>query len=140
MVFVVPAILAGLLGLLANAADDPAAYVPRLRLMFLGSVGLGYLGLTLFVWLMARGWRRWGALLLALVAIRVAYVPTIATAVVVTGWMDWFGRLLGVTKLEGPIHYTLACNCLDDFFRNLFRRNQFPTIDGFVFIFIDPPT
>ena len=109
IVFVVPAVLAGLLGLVANGAEGAEAYIPKLRLLFLGAASLGYLGLAAFVWLKTRGWRRWGALVVGLAAVRVAYLPVIATALVVTGWLDWLGRMFGVEKLAAPVHYALAC-------------------------------
>jgi len=108
-VFVVPAVLAGLLGVLAHQAESPAAYLPRLRLLFLGSVALGYLGPAAFIWRKAQGWRRWGSLLLALATLRAAYLPVLGAAFLTAAWCDRLGRALGAESLGGLIHYALAC-------------------------------
>ncbi|MHC4576554.1 MAG: hypothetical protein ACYTFD_14550 [Planctomycetota bacterium] len=101
--------LAGLLGLLAHAGEAPDEYLRRVRLLFLGSVALGYLGAAALILRTTGGWRRWGALVLALAATRVCYVPVLAAAFLLAGWCDWCGRLFGAQSLGGPIHYALAC-------------------------------
>lgn len=110
MVLVVPAVLAGFLGILAHQAGDAAAYLPRLRLLFLGAAALGYVGVGIFCLKKLRGWRLAGALVVALVALRVCYLPILSLALLVTGWLDWLGRTaFSATNLDGPIHYALAC-------------------------------
>lgn len=105
----VPAILAGGLGLLAHAAGDDAAYVPRLRVVCLGAAALGYLGIAVFVWRTARGWRRVLTLLAGLVAVRACYLPVLGLSVFLAGWLEWLARALGAGALSGPVHYALGC-------------------------------
>lgn len=110
MVLVVPAVLAGFLGVLAHQAGDSAAYLPRLRLLFLGAAALGYVGVGVFCLKKLKGWRLAGALAVGLVAIRVCYLPVISLALLLTSWLDWLGRAaFGATTLDAPVHYTLAC-------------------------------
>jgi hypothetical protein len=99
IVFLVPAVVAGLLGVLAQGAEIDADYLPRLRFMFLGSAVLGYLGMAIFTWRRLGGVRRWGALLWGLVAARACYLPAMAGALVVTGWLEWLAGILGAGSL-----------------------------------------
>jgi len=105
----VPAVLAGLLGLFPHAAPEGADYVPRLRGMLVGAAALGYLGPGVFFWRRAKGWKRWGALLLGLAAVRVLYVPVVAVAFVLVGWLEWGARTAGAGSFGGPLHYGFAC-------------------------------
>ncbi|MDH3593147.1 MAG: hypothetical protein OER88_14775 [Planctomycetota bacterium] len=108
-VFVVPAVLAGLLGLLANDAGDAAAYLARLRFAMLGSVALGYLGVAVFLLRKTVGWKRWAGIVWALLAVRVAYAPILGSGLVISSWLEWAARLLGAKRLAVPVHYMLPC-------------------------------
>jgi len=109
IVFLVPAVLAGLLGILAHQAADAAEYLPRLRLMLLGAAALGYVGVAIFSLRKLKGWRLWGALLLGLAAARVCYLPVVTMSLLLCGWAEWIGRTVGAANLAGPIHYALPC-------------------------------
>ena len=109
IVFLFPALLAGLLGVVAHLVEDAADYAPRLRLLFLGSVSLAYLGLATFTWFKGKGFKRVAILVLTLLVLRVWYAPILGTAVVMTGWVDWAGRKAGAEALSGPVHYALGC-------------------------------
>jgi len=108
-VFLAPAVLGGLLGLVPHAAKDAAAYVERMRLLCLGSVLLGYFGVAFFVWRKSEGSRRWMSLAVGLLAVRVFYVPVLAVAIFLTGWLEWSAAKLGASQLSGPLHYALGC-------------------------------
>ncbi len=108
LTFVLPAILAGLLGLFPAQAEL-SEYVPRLRVMFLGAVGLGYLGIAVFLFRKTAGWKRWVALVWSLAVVRVSYTLIISTAVLMAGWAAWLARLIGDQSLVLPIHYATAC-------------------------------
>jgi len=103
------AVLAGGLGLLANAALMGPEYLPRLRVLFLGAAALAYVGTAVFIWLKAKGLRRIGYLLLALAAIRISYVPALHGGLLVAGWIEWIGHALDGTRLGAPVHYALGC-------------------------------
>ncbi len=109
LVFVLPAILAGLLGILAHQADGAVAYLAQIRIASLGAIALGYLGVAIFVFRKLSGWRRWAALLWGLLALRVAYVPLLASGVVLTSWLEWGARFFGGENLSLPVHYMLPC-------------------------------
>jgi len=108
LTFVLPAILAGLLGLYPAYAEL-SDYVPRLRVMFLGAVGLGWLGIAGFLFRKTSGWRRWLALVWSLAVVRVFYAPILGGAVVMAGWAAWLARFVGDRSLVLPIHYATAC-------------------------------
>ncbi|MCZ6788300.1 MAG: hypothetical protein O7E54_14160 [Planctomycetota bacterium] len=109
VVLVLPAVAAGLAGLLAHGADDASAYLPRLRVVLLGATIIGYLGVDAFIWKEGKGWRRWVAFLIGLLAVRVFFVPVVACALVLTGWVEALGLTLGLTNLSPIVHYTFAC-------------------------------
>ena len=109
VVLLVPAVLAGFLGLLAHGADDGAAYLPRVRAVLLGATVIGYLGVDTFIWREGKGWRRWVAFLIGLLAIRVFFVPVVGCALVLTGWLEALGLELGIANPSAIVHYTLAC-------------------------------
>ena len=105
----VAVVVAGGLGLFANAAGDGPEYVSRLRILFLGASALGCLGPMLFVWLKAKGAKRVFCLPLPVLAARIAYVPALHGALLLAGWTERLGRALGAERLQAPVHYALGC-------------------------------
>jgi len=105
----VAVVAAGALGLFANAADDGSAYVRRLGALFLGATILGWIGPAVFTWKKATEGRRILYVLLAVLAARVAYLPSIQAALLLAGWVDRLGRALGGERLGMPVHYALGC-------------------------------
>lgn len=105
----VAVVAAGALGIFANAADDGSAYVRRLGALFLGAAVLGWLGPGIFVWSKAKEGRRIVYLLLAILAARVAYVPSLEGGILLAGWVEQLGRALGGERLGMPVHYALGC-------------------------------
>ncbi|MGH7163048.1 MAG: hypothetical protein ACREID_06165 [Planctomycetota bacterium] len=106
---VVPAVIAGFLGLVAHGAEAGEAYLQRVRLLCLGAALLGLAGAVAFSIARAKGGRRWLAALGALVAARIAYTPLLAAAFVATGWLEWTAARLGASSLSLPVHYGLGC-------------------------------
>lgn len=106
---VVAVVAAGALGLLANAAGEGPEYVQRLRILFLGAAALGCLGPIIFVWRKAKGPQRLLCLLLAVLAARIAYVPALEGAILLSGWVERLGRAVHAARLGGPVHYALGC-------------------------------
>jgi hypothetical protein len=104
----VAAVVAGILGIIANASPEGAEYISRLRLLFLGAAVIGYLGLAVFVWKERKGILRWISLLVALLAVRILYVFVVNLAVILTGWLEAAARGAGVENTALLVHLALA--------------------------------
>jgi hypothetical protein len=103
-------VAAGALGAFANAAEDGPEYVWRLRILFLGATLLGWLGPAIFTWRKAKEGERILYVLLAVIAARVAYVPSLEGALLLAGWVERLGDALGGGGRVGFIvHYVLGC-------------------------------
>jgi len=107
---IVPALLAGGVGVWTAAAGGPEEYVERLRVLLLGSSALGGLGVCLFVWRRAGpGPRRLLYLPAVPLALRLAYLPILAVGIVGTAWLVRLGEALGAAPAPGLLHYGLGC-------------------------------
>lgn len=106
---IVTVVAAGALGAFANAADGAPEYVLRLRILFLGAAVLGWLGPSIFVARKAKEPERILCLILAVLAVRVAYAPSLHGALLLAGWVERLGRALGGGRLGFLAHYALGC-------------------------------
>jgi len=102
-------VVAGGLGVFASAAGEGGDYVSRLRILLLGAAALGCLGPVIFVARKAKGARRAFCLPLPVVAARIAYVPALHGGLLLAGWTERLGRVLGAQRLEVPVLYALGC-------------------------------
>ena len=104
----VAAVVAAVLGIIANAAPEGAEYISRLRVLFLGAALIGYLGVAVFVWRERKGLLKWISLLAALLAIRILYVLIVNLAVILGGWLEAAARGAGVENTALLVHLALA--------------------------------
>jgi hypothetical protein len=102
-------VAAGALGVYANAAGEGPEYIQRLRILFLGAAALGCLGPTIFVARKAKGRTRACCLPLPLLAARIAYLPCLQGALLLSGWVERLGRAFGALRLGAIAHYSLGC-------------------------------
>ena len=106
LVYFVPALLGGLLGLLPWKAGE-ADYVAAMRLACLGAAAIGHLGVAWFVWRKAKDTRRVVLLVLLLPVFRLVYRPALELAQVFSGWVASVGALAHVPRLGLPVHVAL---------------------------------
>jgi hypothetical protein len=105
----VTVVAAGALGLFAHAAGEAPEYVQRLRILFLGAAVLGWIGPSIFVFRKAKEGQRIACLLVATLAARVAYVPSLQAALLLAGWVERLGSALGGGgRLGLVVHYALG--------------------------------
>ncbi len=108
VVMILTTLLAGLFGLVAAQAEDAEAYLTRVRLLLLGSVALGYVGVAWFSW--RRGPRVKGviAMLTGLVVVHALYPLVLILPVILTARLEWLARMLGVEAASSAVHYSIA--------------------------------
>jgi len=95
--------------MLADRAGEGPEYIRGLRILFLGAAFLGCLGPLIFVCRKAKEGHRILYLLLAIVAARIAYVPSLEGALLLASWVERLGRSLGIARLGLPVHAALGC-------------------------------
>jgi hypothetical protein len=67
------------------------------------------MAVAVWLWGKTAGGKRLFYLLLALLAARVAYLPAIEGALLLSGWIEQLGRAIGTKGLAAPVHYALGC-------------------------------
>ena len=108
LVVIVAPLLAGLLGLATDQAEDSEAYLTRLRFLLIGAALLGYLAVAWFAWRRGKGLMRFVTVAVGLLGVRIVYpiVPYLGT--LVTGWLVWAARKLGADPSGAMVHYSLG--------------------------------
>jgi hypothetical protein len=86
--FVVPPILAGLLGLVAAYAGDDSAYLTRLYVLFIGGALLGLIGAGAWIFRKQEGITRILCLVLSLIGVRLLFPLFPFLAALITGWIE----------------------------------------------------